>query len=130
MLDEDWLVLSTVHSAKGLEWQSVHLLAVYDGNFPADMAAGSARGDRRGAAAALRRAHPRAAVAAAYVPPRYHHRPAGRDDAHGYGRPRAFLTTRCRRRSSVRRTGFGAVPAFGEVTATRRVEVSVDELFA
>ena len=34
-LDDDWLVLSTVHSAKGLEWQSVHLLAAYDGNFPA-----------------------------------------------------------------------------------------------
>src|SRR5436190_13180382 len=31
--DEDYLVLSTVHSAKGLEWDVVHLLAVYDGNF-------------------------------------------------------------------------------------------------
>ena len=40
-LDEDYLVLSTVHSAKGLEWQAVHVLALYDGNFPADMAAGS-----------------------------------------------------------------------------------------
>ena len=40
-LDDDWLVLSTVHSAKGLEWQSVHVLAAYDGNFPACMSAGS-----------------------------------------------------------------------------------------
>ena len=40
-LDEDWLVLSTVHSAKGLEWQSVHVIAAYDGNFPAGMAAGT-----------------------------------------------------------------------------------------
>ena len=39
--DEDWLVLSTVHSAKGLEWQAVHLVAAYDGNFPSDLAAGS-----------------------------------------------------------------------------------------
>jgi ATP-dependent exoDNAse (exonuclease V) beta subunit len=40
-LDDDWLVLSTIHSAKGLEWQSVHLIAAYDGNFPACMSAGS-----------------------------------------------------------------------------------------
>jgi DNA helicase-2/ATP-dependent DNA helicase PcrA len=37
-LDEDYLVLSTVHSAKGLEWDAVHLISAYDGNFPADMA--------------------------------------------------------------------------------------------
>ena len=36
-LDEDYLMLSTVHSAKGLEWDAVHLIAAYDGNFPADM---------------------------------------------------------------------------------------------
>ena len=43
-LDEDYLVLSTVHSAKGLEWDAVHVIAVYDGNFPADMATGSREG--------------------------------------------------------------------------------------
>lgn len=41
-LDEDYLVLSTIHSAKGLEWQAVHVLALYDGNFPACMSGGSA----------------------------------------------------------------------------------------
>ena len=40
-LDEDYLTLSTIHSAKGLEWDSVHVLAVYDGNFPACMSAGT-----------------------------------------------------------------------------------------
>ena len=40
-LDEDYLVLSTIHSAKGLEWDAVHVLAVYDGNFPACMSAGT-----------------------------------------------------------------------------------------
>ena len=54
-LDEDYLTLSTIHSAKGLEWDSVHVLAVYDGNFPACMARGHERADRRGAAAAVRR---------------------------------------------------------------------------
>jgi DNA helicase-2/ATP-dependent DNA helicase PcrA len=43
-LDEDYLVLSTVHSAKGLEWDAVHLIAAYDGNFPADMSTGSEEG--------------------------------------------------------------------------------------
>jgi DNA helicase-2/ATP-dependent DNA helicase PcrA len=33
-LDEDYLVLSTVHSAKGLEWQSVHVIHVVDGASP------------------------------------------------------------------------------------------------
>ncbi|HEV7584514.1 MAG TPA: ATP-dependent helicase, partial [Solirubrobacteraceae bacterium] len=40
-LDEDYLILSTVHSAKGLEWDAVHLIAAYDGNFPADMSTSS-----------------------------------------------------------------------------------------
>jgi DNA helicase II / ATP-dependent DNA helicase PcrA len=33
-LDEDYLVLSTVHSAKGQEWDAVYVLNVADGNFP------------------------------------------------------------------------------------------------
>jgi len=39
--DEDYLVLSTIHSAKGQEWNAVHVLNVVDGCLPADMAAGS-----------------------------------------------------------------------------------------
>jgi len=38
--DEDYLVLSTVHSAKGQEWEAVYLLHVSDGNFPNEFAAG------------------------------------------------------------------------------------------
>lgn len=40
--DEDWLVLSTIHSAKGQEWGAVHVLSVVDGCMPADMATGHA----------------------------------------------------------------------------------------
>jgi DNA helicase-2/ATP-dependent DNA helicase PcrA len=40
LLDEDYLVLSTVHSAKGQEWEAVYLLNVADGNFPNEFAAG------------------------------------------------------------------------------------------
>jgi DNA helicase-2/ATP-dependent DNA helicase PcrA len=37
-LDEDYLVLSTIHSAKGQEWDAVYVLNVVDGCIPSDMA--------------------------------------------------------------------------------------------
>ncbi|HEX2543106.1 MAG TPA: ATP-dependent helicase [Caldimonas sp.] len=39
--DEDYLILSTIHSAKGQEWSAVSVLNVVDGCLPSDMAAGS-----------------------------------------------------------------------------------------
>jgi DNA helicase-2/ATP-dependent DNA helicase PcrA len=39
-LDEDFLILSTIHSAKGQEWNTVFLLNVADGCIPSDMATG------------------------------------------------------------------------------------------
>jgi DNA helicase-2/ATP-dependent DNA helicase PcrA len=42
LLDEDYLVLSTIHSAKGLEWDAVYVLNVVDGCIPSDMATGTA----------------------------------------------------------------------------------------
>jgi len=44
MRDEDWLVLSTVHSAKGQEWDAVYVLDVTDGNFPNEYQTGSEAG--------------------------------------------------------------------------------------
>ena len=41
-LDEDYLILSTIHSAKGQEWQAVYLLNAVDGCIPSDMATGTA----------------------------------------------------------------------------------------
>jgi DNA helicase-2/ATP-dependent DNA helicase PcrA len=40
-LDEDYVVLSTIHSAKGQEWTSVTLLNAVDGCIPSDMATGN-----------------------------------------------------------------------------------------
>jgi len=40
LLDEDYLVLSTVHSAKGQEWEAVHVLNVTDGSFPSEFSTG------------------------------------------------------------------------------------------
>jgi DNA helicase-2/ATP-dependent DNA helicase PcrA len=41
LLDEDYLILSTIHSAKGQEWRSVFVLNVVDGCIPSDLATGS-----------------------------------------------------------------------------------------
>src|SRR4029453_1513306 len=38
LLDEDYLILSTIHSAKGQEWRSVFILNCVDGCIPADLA--------------------------------------------------------------------------------------------
>src|SRR3984885_14447951 len=38
LLDEDYVVLSTIHSAKGMEWDTVYLLNVVDGSFPSEFA--------------------------------------------------------------------------------------------
>jgi len=40
LLDEDYLILSTIHSAKGQEWDHVYVLHVADGNFPSEYATG------------------------------------------------------------------------------------------
>src|SRR5258706_3647202 len=41
LLDEDYLILSTIHSAKGQEWKAVFILNVVDGCIPSDLATGS-----------------------------------------------------------------------------------------
>jgi DNA helicase-2/ATP-dependent DNA helicase PcrA len=40
--DEDYLILSTVHSAKGMEWDTVYVMNVVDGSFPSEFATGRA----------------------------------------------------------------------------------------
>ncbi len=40
LLDEDYLNLSTIHSAKGQEWKSVFVLNVVDGCMPSDLGTG------------------------------------------------------------------------------------------
>ncbi|OAP39987.1 ATP-dependent DNA helicase [Sinorhizobium glycinis] len=41
LLDEDYLILSTIHSAKGQEWKSVFVLNCVDGCIPSDLGVGS-----------------------------------------------------------------------------------------
>ncbi|MGB2818796.1 MAG: ATP-dependent helicase [Burkholderiaceae bacterium] len=39
--DEDYLILSTIHSAKGQEWKAVYLLNAVDGCIPSDLSTGT-----------------------------------------------------------------------------------------
>ena len=90
-LDDDYLTLSTVHSAKGGEWEAVHLLHATDGNFPADMSLSTPGGleeERRLMYVALTRARD---VLTLYAPLRYHHTRA-RSDRHSYAPVSRFLS--------------------------------------
>ncbi len=91
--DEDYLVLSTVHSAKGQEWDAVHVLNVADGNFPSEYATGRAElieEERRLLYVAMTRAKSELHLIA---PLRYYvtGQPR-RGDAHVYGATSRFLT--------------------------------------
>jgi DNA helicase-2/ATP-dependent DNA helicase PcrA len=95
-IDEDWLTISTIHSAKGLEWRAVHVINATDGMMPSDMALGSSKGleeERRVFYVALTRARQALHV---YMPLRYHYRPRGRDDSHGWTQPSRFLSAQVR----------------------------------
>ncbi len=129
-LDEDYLVLSTIHSAKGLEWHAVHVIALYDGNVPSDMAAGTKDGideERRLLYVAMTRARRGLHL---YVPVRYYHRPNGTDDAHGYGKPSRFLTDAVQKLCRTSRAGDHPLRRLDSSSGTgRRIAVSVDSLF-
>ena len=90
-LDEDYLVISTIHSAKGLEWPVVHLPHLVDGAVPSDMALGSRAGldeERRLFYVAVTRARDELYL---YAPLRLHHHRNGRDDRHSLGQITRFL---------------------------------------
>jgi DNA helicase-2/ATP-dependent DNA helicase PcrA len=90
-LDQDFLVISTMHSAKGLEWRVVHLPHLVDGAVPSDMALGTAVGlaeELRLFYVAVTRARDQLYL---YAPLRIHHHRAGRDDRHSYAQLTRFL---------------------------------------
>ena len=93
LLDEDYLILSTVHSAKGQEWESVFVLNVSDGNFPSEFATGKPEmieEERRLLYVAMTRAKQSLSLIA---PLRYHVTQQRRDgDKHVYGARSRFMT--------------------------------------
>ncbi len=90
-LDDDWLTLSTIHSAKGLEWRGVHLLHAADGNMPSEMSLGDETGlaeELRLMYVAITRAKDELTV---HFPLRFHVNRYATDDRHVYAQMSRFL---------------------------------------
>jgi DNA helicase-2/ATP-dependent DNA helicase PcrA len=92
LLDEDYLILSTIHSAKGQEWTSVFLLNTVDGCLPSDLSTGSTpeiEEERRLLYVAMTRAKDRLHV---MVPQRFYtHNQRGAGDRHVYAQRTRFI---------------------------------------
>jgi DNA helicase-2/ATP-dependent DNA helicase PcrA len=92
-LDEDYVTLSTVHSAKGLEWPHVHVIHAVDGAFPSDMALSTDAGlaeEQRLFYVAATRARDDLFI---YAPLRMPHHRRARDDRHSFAPESRFLTS-------------------------------------
>jgi DNA helicase II / ATP-dependent DNA helicase PcrA len=90
-LDDDYLIISTMHSAKGLEWPVVHLPQLVDGAVPSDMALTTPAGleeEQRLFYVAVTRARDRLYL---YAPLRMHHHRLAADDRHSYAQLTRFL---------------------------------------
>jgi DNA helicase-2/ATP-dependent DNA helicase PcrA len=97
LLDEDYLILSTIHSAKGQEWKSVSILNVVDGCIPSDLATGTSEEieeERRLLYVAMTRAKDELNI---IVPQRFYtHNQARAGDKHVYaGRTRFIPASIC-----------------------------------
>ena len=94
-LDEDYLILSTLHSAKGQEWTAVYVLNAVDGCIPSEMATGSSaeiEEERRLLYVAMTRAKRHLAL---IVPQRFYvTQQAKYGDRHLYGSLTRFIPPR------------------------------------
>ena len=92
LLDEDYTILSTIHSAKGQEWSVVTILNVVDGCMPSDLATGSAaeiEEERRLLYVAMTRAKDELDLV---VPQRFYvSQQSGRGDRHVYAGRTRFI---------------------------------------
>jgi len=91
--DEDYVILSTIHSAKGQEWDFVYVLNVTDGNFPSEFSNGKpelVEEERRLLYVAMTRARNELHVCA---PLKFAVTQQAKDgDAHVYGAKSRFMT--------------------------------------
>jgi DNA helicase-2/ATP-dependent DNA helicase PcrA len=129
-LDEDYLALSTVHSAKGLEWDSVHVINVVDGAFPSDMALTSSVGlleEQRLFYVAATRARDELSI---YTPLRLPHHRRARDDRHSYAPQSRFLDQAALATMDIQEHR-PTVPALAPTAPVPRVDMpTLDELWA
>ncbi len=119
MLEEDYLILSTIHSAKGCEWDVVHILHVADGNMPADMACGSDAEideERRLFYVAMTRARNELNL---YFPLRYYFKKNKTSDRHSYAQLTRFIPPE--HRKFYDQIGLHQPPKIETTIAARRV---------
>jgi DNA helicase-2/ATP-dependent DNA helicase PcrA len=92
LVDDDYLILSTIHSAKGQEWGAVYVLNAVDGCIPSDMATGTPaeiEEERRLLYVAMTRARDHLQL---MVPQRFYvHQQAAGGDRHVYGSRTRFV---------------------------------------
>ncbi len=92
LLDEDYLILSTIHSAKGQEWSAVTILNVVDGCIPSDLSTGSTdqiEEERRLLYVAMTRAKDHLDIV---IPQRFYvSQQSGLGDRHVYGSRSRFI---------------------------------------
>jgi len=92
LLDEDYLILSTIHSAKGQEWRAVFILNAVDGCIPSDLATGATEEieeERRLFYVAMTRAKDQLHIV---VPQRFYtHQQAKNGDRHVYAARTRFI---------------------------------------
>jgi DNA helicase II / ATP-dependent DNA helicase PcrA len=124
-LDEDYLVLSTIHSAKGMEWDTVYLLNVVDGSFPSEFSTGKPElidAERRLLYVALTRAQNELLLLA---PLKFHLTSQHRlGDAHVYGGRSRFLTDKVLK--TLEATPFHGSRATGEVLTEESGDAALD----
>jgi DNA helicase-2/ATP-dependent DNA helicase PcrA len=128
-LDEDYLTISTIHSAKGLEWPVVHLAHLTDGAMPSDMALSTPAGleeEHRLFYVAVTRARDQLYL---YAPLRLHHHRHGRDDKHSLGQLTRFLDKAALRACDVTDAlpPKPAVPRIAHLTTT--IDTSLNALW-
>jgi DNA helicase-2/ATP-dependent DNA helicase PcrA len=125
-LDEDYLVLSTIHSAKGMEWDSVYLLNVVDGSFPSEFATGKPElieEERRLLYVALTRAQNDLALV---MPLKFYLTQQSRQgDAHVYGGRSRFMTEKVLKTLDAV-TFRGSLGAGGDALQSTGEQVTVD----
>ncbi len=115
LVDEDYLILSTIHSAKGKEWSAVSILNVVDGCLPSDLATGSAdeiEEERRLLYVAMTRAKDNLEL---LVPQRFYTTAtAGGGDRHVYASRTRFIPTRLLKHFDERSWPQPSVPGLKE----------------
>lgn len=122
--DEDYVILSTIHSAKGQEWDFVYVLNVADGNFPSEFAAGKPEAieeERRLLYVAMTRARNELHLCA---PLKYTVTQQAKDgDAHVYGGKSRFMTDKVL--DTFERTTFRSMRTVDSLRAEEAATVDV-----